>query len=160
MNVQVLKASCCALIDHFSILRTHFVYFQDKLFQVVPRHQDLPFLTFEVDGPLAEESQAIHMQDVAQTSPLGLPTSFMLVRTALGTNRLIIRLSHAQYDGVCLPIMLRALKTVYEQQPLHSTTDFRNYLKYIRGRHSLSVHYWRDLLASSHITNITSKLRS
>ncbi|CAA9959381.1 Nonribosomal peptide synthetase 3 [Pyrenophora teres f. maculata] len=144
VDVQVLEASCCALIDHFSILRTHFVYFQDKLFQVVPRHQDLPFSTFEVDGPLAEESQAIHMQDVAQTSPLGLPTSFMLVRTALGTNRLIIRLSHAQYDG----------------QPLHPTTGFHNYLAYIRGRHSLSVQYWRNLLASSHITNITSKLRS
>ncbi|EMD61778.1 hypothetical protein COCSADRAFT_121744 [Bipolaris sorokiniana ND90Pr] len=160
VDVQVLEASCCALIDHFAILRTHFVYFQDKLFQVVPRHQDLPFSTFEVDGPLAEESQAIHMQDVVQTSPLGLPTSFMLVRTALGTNRLIIRLSHAQYDGVCLPIMLRALKTIYEQQPLHPTTSFHNYLAYIRGRHSLSIPYWRDLLASSHITNITSKLRS
>ena len=160
VDVQVLEASCCALIDHFAILRTHFVYFQDKLFQVVPRHQDLPFSTFEVDGPLAEESQAIHMQDVVQTSPLGLPTSFMLVRTALGTNRLIIRLSHAQYDGVCLPIMLRALKTIYEQQPLHPTTSFHNYLAYIRGQHSLSIPYWRDLLASSHITNITSKLRS
>ncbi|KAI2484863.1 EntF Non-ribosomal peptide synthetase module protein [Pyrenophora tritici-repentis] len=158
LDVEVLKASCCALLDYFPILRTHFIYFQEKLYQVVPHHQDLCFLTFEVDGPLAEESQAMYMRDLDQASPLGLPTSFMLVRSAVGMNRLIIRLSHAQYDGVCLPVMLRTLATIYQQEPLHPTTGFHNFLAYARGRHSLSVDYWRNLLAGSYITNITSKI--
>ncbi|KAH8727300.1 hypothetical protein GQ44DRAFT_611849 [Phaeosphaeriaceae sp. PMI808] len=158
LDVEVLKASCRALLDYFPILRTHFIYFQGKLYQVIPRHQDLLFLTFEVDGPLAEESQTIHMRDLDQASPLGLPTSFMLVRSAAGMNRLVVRLSHAQYDGVCLPVMLRTLATIYQQEPLHPTTGFHNFLAYVRGRHSLSVHYWRDLLAGSYITNITSKI--
>ncbi|CAA9959472.1 Nonribosomal peptide synthetase 3 [Pyrenophora teres f. maculata] len=158
IDVQVLKASCSALLDHFPVLRTHFLYFQGKLYQVVPRHQDLPFSVFEVDGPLAEESQAIHTRDLDQISPLGLPTSFMLVRTTTGMNRLIVRLSHAQYDGVCFPVMLRTLATIYQQEPVHPTTGFNNFLGYVRDRHSLSVHYWRNLLEGSHITDITSKL--
>ncbi|CAN9330998.1 unnamed protein product [Alternaria alternata] len=158
VDVQVLKASCSTLLEHFPILRTHFVYFRAKLYQVVPRHQNLPFSTFETDGPLVEESQAIHMRDLNQTSPLGLPTSFMLVRTTSGMSRLIIRLSHAQYDGVCLPVMLRTLATIYQQESLHPSTCFHNYLAYGRDRHFASAHYWRELLAGSHITNITSKL--
>ncbi|CAA9959565.1 hypothetical protein PTMSG1_02982 [Pyrenophora teres f. maculata] len=158
LDVQVLKHSCCALLDHFSILRTHFLDFQGKLYQVIPRHQELPFSIFDVDGPLAEESMAIYIRDLDQTSRLGLPTSFTLVRAATGMNRLIIRLSHAQYDGVCLPVMLRTLATIYQQEPLHLTTGFHNFLAYVRDRHSLSVHYWRGLLAGSYITNITSKI--
>ncbi|CAE7020751.1 Nonribosomal peptide synthetase 3 [Pyrenophora teres f. teres] len=158
IDVQVLKASCSILLDSFPVLRTHFLYFQGKLYQVVPRYQELPFSIFEVNGPLAEESQAIHMRDLDHITPLGLPTSFMLVRTTAGMNRLIIRLSHAQYDGVCLPVMLRTLATIYQQEPMHPTTGFNNFLAYVSSRHSLSVHYWRNLLEGSHITNITSKL--
>ncbi|CAE7021457.1 Destruxin synthetase [Pyrenophora teres f. teres] len=158
LDVQVLKHSCCALLDHFSILRTHFLDFQGKLYQVIPLHQELPFSIFDVDGPLAKESMAIYIRDLDQTSRLGLPTSFTLVRAATGMNRLIIRLSHAQYDGVCLPVMLRTLATIYQQEPLHLTTGFHNFLAYVRDRHSLSVHYWRGLLAGSYITNITSKI--
>ncbi|KAK1912722.1 hypothetical protein P3342_004658 [Pyrenophora teres f. teres] len=158
IDVQVLKASCSILLDSFPVLRTHFLYFQGKLYQVVPRYQELPFSIFEVNGPLAEESQAIHMRDLDQITPLGLPTSFMLVRTTAGMNRLIIRLSHAQYDGVCLPVMLRTLATIYQQEPMHPTTSFNNCLAYVSSRYSLSVHYWRNLLEGSHLTNITSKL--
>ncbi|CAA9959606.1 hypothetical protein P3342_004871 [Pyrenophora teres f. teres] len=158
LDVEVLKASCRALLDFSPILRTYFTYFQGKLYQVIPRHQDLPFYTFKVDGPLEEESQAIHMRDLNQASPLGLPTSFMLVQSAAGVNRLIVRLSHAQYDGVCLPVILRTLATIYQQEPVHLTTSFLDYLGYCRDRHLASVHYWRELLAGSHITNITSKL--
>ncbi|KAL7773083.1 hypothetical protein CFE70_003047 [Pyrenophora teres f. teres 0-1] len=128
VDIQVLQASCSALLNHFPILRTHFIYFQGKLYQVIPRHQDLPFSIFEVNGALAEESQAIYMRDLDQTSPLGLPTSFTLVRNASGMNRLIIRLSHAQYDGVCMPVIWASLASIYQQEPLLSSTGFYNYL--------------------------------
>ncbi|KAK1912672.1 hypothetical protein P3342_004608 [Pyrenophora teres f. teres] len=159
VDIQVLQASCSALLEHFPILRTHFVYFQGKLYQVIPRHQDLPFSIFEVNGALAEESQAIHIRDLDQTSPLGLPTSFTLVRNASGMNRLIIRLSHAQYDGVCMPVIWASLASIYQQEPLLSTTGFHSYLAYVHNQRSASINYWSRLLKGSHITNITSKLR-
>ncbi|KAK1912796.1 hypothetical protein P3342_004732 [Pyrenophora teres f. teres] len=159
VDIQVLQASCSAFLEHFPIFRSHFVNFQRKLYQVIPRYQDLPFSIFEVDGSLAEESQAIHIRDLDQASPLGLPTSFMLVRNALGMNRLIIRLSHAQYDGVCMPLIWASLTSIYQQEPLLSSTGFYNYLAYVHNQRSTSINYWTRLLKGSHITNITSKLR-
>ncbi|EFQ92479.1 hypothetical protein PTT_10404 [Pyrenophora teres f. teres 0-1] len=74
-------------------------------------------------------------------------------------NRLIIRLSHAQYDGVCMPVIWASLASVYQQEPLFSSTGFHNYLAYVHDQRSASINYWSRLLKGSHITNITSKLR-
>ena len=158
LDVQLLEHSCSMLLEHFPILHTHFVFLQEILCQVVLRHVDVPFHTFIVDGPLAEASHAIYMRDIDQISPLGLPTSFILVQNAPVASRLIICLSHAQYDGVCLPVMLRTLAYIYKQEPLHPNLGFPSYLAYVRDRRSISANYWCRLLEGSHITNITSKL--
>ena len=160
VDIQTLENSCSALLDLYPLLRTHFVCFQEKMWQVVPGHVDVPFHNFIVDKSLAEESFAIEMRDIEQISPFGLPTSFMLVQQASGASRLIIRLSHAQYDGVCLPVILRSLASIYQQEPVDAGLGFPNYQAYAQSRQSLSTDYWRKLLEGSQITNITSKLRS
>ena len=158
LDVERLKHSCSKLLDHFPILRTHFVYFQEKLYQVVPRHVEVPFRTFSVKGPVAEESHSIHMRDLDQVTPLEFPTSFMLVQSATGASRLIIRLSHAQYDGVCLPVMLRTLASLYQEESLPPTLGYPNYLSHIRERNLKSVDHWRRTLQGSQPTNIIAKL--
>lgn len=158
IDVERLKHSCSQLLEHFPILRTHFVYFQEKLYQVVPRRVEVPFRSFSVKGPVADESHTIHMRDLDRVTPLEFPTSFMLVQSATGASRLIIRLSHAQYDGVCLPVMLRTLASLYQQESLPPTLGFPNYLSHIRERNSKSVEHWRQTLEGSQPTNIISQL--
>ncbi|KAF2463981.1 CoA-dependent acyltransferase, partial [Lindgomyces ingoldianus] len=159
LDVDLLTDSCRKLVNHFPVLRTRFAHFKGKWWQVVLNDIELPFTTFEVNGPLPEESDAICMRDTEQTDPLGLPTSFVLVRNSSKENRLIIRLSHAQYDGVCIPVILKTLVSLYQQEPLHPATGFSTYLAHARNQQTDSAHYWRELLQGSQLTRAITILQ-
>ncbi|KAJ4354970.1 hypothetical protein N0V95_003349 [Ascochyta clinopodiicola] len=159
LDVQSLRDSCQRLLDHFPILRTQFTLSQGKLWQIVLLGLRLPFTVFDVDGPLSEKSHCICLQDIHKIDPLGLPTSFMLVRNKSIGHRLIVRLSHAQYDGVCIPVIFRSLAALYEQETLLPTPGFSTYLAHAHSQRVESARYWRELLKDSHITNATAYLR-
>ncbi|KAF2472339.1 CoA-dependent acyltransferase [Lindgomyces ingoldianus] len=158
LDVDLLRHSCLKLIDHFPIFRTQFAHSQGKLWQAILRDVGSPFTMFNVKGPIPQESQMIFMRDMEQCHPLGLPTSFILVRNSSKENRLIIRLSHAQYDGVCLPIILGTLVSIYQQKPLRPAIGFQTYLAHARYQQTTSGRYWQELLQGSHLTRATTKL--
>ncbi|KAK1914218.1 hypothetical protein P3342_007464 [Pyrenophora teres f. teres] len=120
---------------------------------------DLPFSVHDVNESLDEASHAICMQDIERTDPLEVPTSFKVVRYKSTHNRLIIRLSHAQYDGVSFPIILRTLISTYQQEPLHPVAEFSTFLAHARKIQTLSGRYWRELLQGSRPIRVTEKLR-
>jgi aryl carrier-like protein len=164
LDVELLKDSCRTVFSHFPVLRAHFVLFQDKWWQLTLRDPNLPFSAINVKGSLAEESQAICTQDLATVSEQGfphgmLPTFFILIGNSIGQHRLIIRLSHAQYDGVCIPVILNSLADAYRQKPLPPAPPYSAYLAYSQTRLSISASYWSAVLKGSRITNITSILR-
>ncbi|KAF1935488.1 hypothetical protein EJ02DRAFT_439207 [Clathrospora elynae] len=160
LDVQLLRDSCQRLLDYFPILRTQFTPFQGDLWQVVLLRPHLPFITFNVSGPLSEETHAICLQDTQKTDPLGLPTAFMLVRNKSIRHQLILRLSHAQYDGVCLPIIFDTLSALYKQETLPpAPPDFSAFLAHTRHQRTESARYWCELLKGSHITQVTAHLR-
>jgi amino acid adenylation domain-containing protein len=99
LDAQLLRDSCRRLLNRFPILRSQFIFFREKLWQVVLLRPQLPFSRFEINGSLSEATRRICIEDINKTDPLGLPTSFMLVRNKSIGHRLIVRLSHAQYDG-------------------------------------------------------------
>ncbi|KAF2463679.1 acetyl-CoA synthetase-like protein [Lindgomyces ingoldianus] len=158
LDVNLLKDSCRKLADHFPILRTRFAHARGQLWQLVIRDVGSLFTTFNVIGSLSEESHAIFLRGLEHCDPLGLPTSFILVRNKSQENRFILRLSHAQYDGVCLPIILRTLVSIYQQQPLPPTISFPTYLAHARDQRTTSGRYWRELLRNSSHTRATAKL--
>ena len=80
LDAQLLRDSCRRLLDHFPILRSQFISFREKLWQVVLLRPRLPFITFEINGSLSEATRRICLEDIDKTDLLGLPTSFMLVR--------------------------------------------------------------------------------
>ncbi|KAL7780525.1 hypothetical protein CFE70_010549, partial [Pyrenophora teres f. teres 0-1] len=159
LDLDLLRDSCRKLIVHFSILRTRFVFFRGRWFQIVLRDLMLPFSVFDVNESLDEASHAICMQDIERTDPLGVPTYFKVVRNKSTSSRLILRLSHAQYDGVCLPIVLRSLISIYQQEPLHPVAEFSTFLAHARKIQTLSGRYWRELLQGSRPIRVTEKLR-
>ncbi|KAK1914282.1 hypothetical protein P3342_007528 [Pyrenophora teres f. teres] len=144
LDLDLLRDSCRKLIVHFSILRTRFVFFRGRWFQIVLRDLMLPFSVFDVNESLDEASHAICMQDIERTDPLGVPTYFKVVRNKSTSSRLILRLSHAQYDGVCLPIVLRSLISIYQQEPLHPVAEFSTFLAHARKIQTLSGRYWKN----------------
>jgi hypothetical protein len=159
LDLDLLKDSCHKLVNHFPILRTQFAHFQGKWWQIVLLDIEFAFSTFEVNGSLSEESDAICVRDSEQTDPLGLPTSFALVHSRSEGNRLIVRLSHAQYDGVCLPFILRTLVSMYQQEPLRPAIGFSTYLAHARNQQTESARYWRELLQGSQLSRAITKLQ-
>ncbi|PVH96069.1 hypothetical protein DM02DRAFT_536044 [Periconia macrospinosa] len=66
--------------------------------------------------------------------------------------RLVFRLYHAQYDGICIPMIVRTLISIYQQQSLPSVPGCSTYMPRIGNPHR------RRLLKGSHVTDITSQL--
>jgi amino acid adenylation domain-containing protein len=159
LDAQLLRDSCCKLLDHFPILRSQFVSFRENLWQVVLLRPQLPFITFETNRSLSEATRSICLEDMDKTDPLGLPTSFVLVRNKSTGHRLIVRLSHAQYDGVCISIIFRTLTALYMQVSPPIAPSFLTYLAHARTQREASSRYWRELLEGSQITRATARLR-
>ncbi|KAJ6202525.1 nonribosomal peptide synthetase 1 [Bipolaris maydis] len=158
VDIPRLKDACSTLVQHFSMLRTKFVYLEGNLWQVVLRSPGLRFSEFELSKPLEKASDVICTHDIAQSSPTELPTSFMFIKSADGEHRLIIRLSHAQYDGVCLPKILDTLSCIYNRKPLGPSYPFSTFLAYAQSQRPASELYWRRLLQGSNMIKITSLL--
>lgn len=159
LDAQLLRSSCRRLLDHYPILRSQFVHFREKLWQIVLLCPELPFTTIELHGSLSEATRKVCLEDIDKTDPLGLPTSFMLLRNKSIGHRLIVRLSHAQYDGVCIPIIFRTLAALYAQETLPVAPNFSTYLAHARTQRIASARYWRELLTGSHMTMVTACLR-
>ena len=85
--------------------------------------------------------------------------SFTLVNNRGSRYRLVVRLSHAQYDGVCLPVILKTLTSIYDQLPLSSATNFSTFLAYSRQQRAFASLYWRELLKGSRVTQIIPAIR-
>ncbi|EUC27911.1 hypothetical protein COCCADRAFT_110508 [Bipolaris zeicola 26-R-13] len=158
VDIPRLKNACSTIVQHFSMLRTKFVYLEGNLWQVVLRSPGVQFSEFELSKPLEKASDDVCMHDIAQSSSMELPTSFMLIKSTNGEHRLIIRLSHAQYDGVCLPKIVDTLSCMYNREPFGPSYPFSSFLAYVQSRRPASELYWRKLLQGSKIIRITSLL--
>lgn len=158
VDVHRLQLSCASLLQRIPILRTKFISLEGKLWQIILRNPDLSFSEVELGTSLEEGSNAICAQNSERSSPLELATSFTLVKSASTEYRLILRLSHAQYDGFCIPLILETLFSIYHERPLRPSHCFSRYLAYVHSRRSLSELHWRKLLQGSQMTNVTSIL--
>lgn len=127
---------------------------------MVLRDFQVPFFKLEVNGSIEAESNALCLRDTEHTSPFGVPTSFMFIENASKASRLIIRLSHAQYDGMCIPVILNALASFYNGETLSPAPDFSTYLAYAHQIKQASTQHWTNLLKNSRVFSIASKLSS
>ena len=66
---------------------------------------------------------------------------------------LIFRISHAQYDEICLPLILKQLSALYEDKPVQDTVPFSSYIGHVvRENIPKAVDYWKELLEGSSIS--------
>jgi amino acid adenylation domain-containing protein len=159
LDVEKLKRSCVSLMRHLPMLRTQFAYLQGSLYQVVLRDIELPFAIYDIDSSSDQESNEICLQDLSATSPLSTPTRFMLLRHSSNKHQLIIRLSHAQYDGFCLPILTNKLISLYNDQYPGMTPEFSKFLAHIQSQNSSSVAHWQHVLKGSQPSRVLPHLK-
>lgn len=156
LDVARLEASCQALLTTFPILRTVFVADKHRVLQVVLEDYPFNFQKFEcMNGEdVRATSQRLFEDDATSKVALGEP----IVRFALlensGTYRLLLRLSHAQYDVISLGSLLSALKVSYSGNDIAQSPSFAEFVNFVVNDESNAESFWRKLLEGSKMTKI------
>ncbi|KAB2573380.1 Nonribosomal peptide synthetase 4 [Lasiodiplodia theobromae] len=147
-----LFASCQELVARNEILRTVFVEHDSRCYGAVLEQLQAPVVEYRTDANLPAFAQSLCHLDVQTLMPLGSSfVKFFFIQSATTSQScLILRISHAQYDEICLPTLLRQLSALYEHKPLEPTLPFSLFTAHIlRTSIPASTAYWRDLLRGS-----------
>ncbi|KAJ5985289.1 hypothetical protein N7522_012485 [Penicillium canescens] len=152
---QLFK-SCQELVSRNEILRTMFVEHDGASLGVVVDDIKCPIVEYEIDTDIEAFSQKVCEVDVQSRIPLGSPfVKFIFVQHVDGPSSLLMRISHAQYDEICLPILLQQLSALYEGRPVPKSLPFSSYVDHVlRANLPISIPYWQNLLQGSSMTRI------
>ncbi|OIW34801.1 nonribosomal peptide synthase SidD [Coniochaeta ligniaria NRRL 30616] len=154
---QLLRA-CNELVKAHEILRTVFIEHDSTLLQVVLSDPPVASVTTQVADTDSLEQSIIDLcnSDIASPFPLGSPfLKIFHVQAKDGSKEcLVLALSHAQYDGVSLPRLLRDLETLYTGGQITDSTPFSSYLSLTlnpQAQRSATA-YWSRLLSGSSLS--------
>lgn len=156
LDLSQLQLACEKLIDHHPILRTVFITHKHQLFQVILKNVAPEFVQLECrDDP--DLRQSILQEDMALPVPLGQTSiRFILLNYGPHDHELLMRVSHGQYDGISLPILVRDLKATYFGEEFSSSLP---YSAFIHGssqttKVSDAEQFWREELEGSMMTKV------
>lgn len=156
VDAQRLLECCQELVVRNEILRTVFVKSSrdSKYFGAVLEDVTAPVAMYEVEGDLETFAKQLCDLDVKTTMPLGsLFVKFFFVQGEEDRSCLLFRISHAQYDEICLPVMLRQLSSLYEGKDVADTIGFASYVHHVvRTSVPESYSYWKELLHGSSLS--------
>lgn len=149
-----LMESCRQLVARNEVLHTVFVEHENQGYGVVIDNLEADFVHYEIDGDVETFAKQLCQLDVLTKMPLGsVFVRWFLVEGNDGKSCLLFRLSHAQYDEICLPLILQQLSALYEGKPVKETVPFSSYVGHVlRENIPKSVEYWRELLKGSQIS--------
>ncbi|VUC29699.1 unnamed protein product [Clonostachys rosea] len=161
VDTERLRNSCLQLTKHFDILRTVFVRLDAKLLQVVLEGLS-PSIDFYETRDVTIESLFEQFCVETMKHPAVLGTSFLrfiFLRASNNSFRLVLQLSHAQYDGLSLPPIMDALTAFYNGQSLPKARSFSNYIVHTKSQSQSngSRNFWRTLLYGSKMTILSRK---
>ena len=160
LDLKRLREACLRVVDSFDILRTVFVCVQGQFFQVVLRKLRPSISVHETRQSLDEFTEYLRQKDRERVMRQGDQyVQFFIVKNK-GTDhhRILIRMSHTQFDGVCLSKIMSALKMAYEGSPLPPVSSFANYMRLMPATIT-PEHYqhWETLLRGSKMPEIIQR---
>ncbi|KAF2424850.1 non-ribosomal peptide synthetase module [Tothia fuscella] len=151
---EQLFRACQDLIKTHDILRTVFIEHESHFLQVVLHELAITITTEHTNSNLRDYVKELCVQDAKSGLELGVPFVKFLHVVQEETQCLILRLSHAQYDGVSLPRLLQDLGSLYEG---FDVAEYEPYPSYIARTHEESaetkaIAYWLTLLNNSSLS--------
>ncbi|KAK4073144.1 uncharacterized protein Triagg1_5424 [Trichoderma aggressivum f. europaeum] len=161
LNMEQLKASCAMTLEKFPILRASFLFLGGEFWQVILRNGPnlAPVQIRDVSEDLDKASNNYCFEDLQKLKSSEFPLAFILLHSLHDGSRLIIRLSHAQYDGISFPLLFQSLINSYNGIELPPGPDFSKFLSYGRQKRESSIAYWKNVLQGSLPTAIEPKIR-
>ncbi|KAK6226332.1 non-ribosomal peptide synthetase [Colletotrichum tabaci] len=148
-----LFQSCQELVSLNEVLRSVFVQHDGTCLSVVLEDVKTPVTEHEIDGDVEAFVKDLCNLDVQTRMPLGsVFVKWFFVHSSNGRSALVFRVSHAQYDEICLPIMLHQLSALHEGKPVPRSLPFSSFVGHVvKSNVPQSVEYWRELLEGSSI---------
>jgi len=162
VTVDRLRAACLAVAMHFPILRTVFVPYGDSYLQVVTKDWAPEFVELSSTTEDVTAASKRFAREDWQTVKPTLGTRFVKFMLVLGDNepqraRLLIRMSHALYDGTSLEPLLQAIAAAIDQRPLPAFGSFASFIQHSTSVKDEAFRYWRQLLSGSSLTKFPAE---
>ncbi|KAG8165144.1 hypothetical protein KVR01_005419 [Diaporthe batatas] len=150
-----LADACKDLVKTHDILRTVFIEHESTYFQIILDEINIALTTQSADDGIDEAVNKVCTEDIETDFALG-SSFFKLfhVEGNDGNHCLVIRLSHALYDGMSLPRLLEDLETLYSSRKVGDFEPFPSYIarSFEQSLQTKALSYWRDLLQDSSLT--------
>lgn len=158
-DIARLVNVCTRLVDRIEILRSAFLCWDDTYVLVALRRAHVDVNTIEISDSAAGDLTMICRKDLE--SNIGPRTSFVkfwvVHHLDTGEIRLIFRISHAQYDGISMPLIGATVAALYDQKPLPKLAPMSGYLSRVSHRRSNAYEYWTNLLNQSPLPSTLSR---
>ena len=109
------------------------------------------------------DSKSNEIYEKHRISPLGVSiVRFDLIKASSTRHRLILKLSHAQYDGFCARTFGQHLRLLYFSLPLPRTLPFHEYARKIQKPELIheAETYWQEYLKNSQMPTLVRRIRS
>lgn len=151
VDISRLSHACQSLIDQHAILRTVFLVFEQKTYQVILR--DCPSELVQRDAQssdgLDEACQEVYDADFRATSLLGQRlVQFTCISEQGRPQKLVMRISHAQYDALCVKTILDHLRLAYSREKIPESPTFASFVR-VSASHqhtNASLEYWQRFM--------------
>ncbi|KAJ5816980.1 AMP-dependent synthetase/ligase [Penicillium robsamsonii] len=148
LDINRLKIACRKVVAHHSILRTVFVEANGRLLQVILREVEPVLDLVQCDDPEAYVARKSKQKVPPSTAQDTMPVGFTLVTSPIKQcSALILRISHAQYDGASTPLLWKAITKAYHNESLPQAVQFKDVAyKRMGDLHKAEISFWRRYL--------------
>ncbi|KAI3319449.1 peptide synthetase [Xylariaceae sp. AK1471] len=155
-----LFQSCQELIANNEILRTVFVEAAGNCYGVALEALSVAIDQYDIEGDLDSFAHKLCDMDVQTRMPLGSSfVKFFFIQGEDGHSCLILRISHAQYDEICLTGLLRQLAALYDGESTVNSAPFSSFVYHaVQKGIPRSIPYWRELLQGGSLTVLRPNL--
>ncbi|KAK4139158.1 uncharacterized protein C8A04DRAFT_40942 [Dichotomopilus funicola] len=151
-----LEQACRKMVACNPILRTLFTTLRGQVMQVVLRSYQIEFLRYGAEHTADDAFiRWLVEQDTQRSAHLSQSiVRFKLVLHADGYYVLIMRMSHAQYDGMCMPLLIQDLEHSYNGLDPDPRPSFGHFIQGATRREEKAIDFWGTLLDGSCMTEI------
>ncbi|CEJ80096.1 hypothetical protein VHEMI00301 [[Torrubiella] hemipterigena] len=154
-DATALIKACRSLIEQLDMFRTVFVTASDILYQVVLEQLDLAIETIETTQNVNIATSDFLDRVAKEPVRLGEPLIKVAILKQTSSVRVLLRLSHALYDGLSLERIVRHLHFLYSGKPLPPQIQFSRYMQYVDSVRKESHDFWRDVIQDAQIADLS-----
>ncbi|KJX92939.1 hypothetical protein TI39_contig4512g00002 [Zymoseptoria brevis] len=157
IEMSRLVSSLQSLVDRYDILRTVFTRHEGRILQVILNELRCPLDSGAIEaGDLIDETvRQISTSDFQLDQ---VPTKFWLLSVDGLPKAAVLRLSHAQFDGISLPLLWNSLSYIYAGQTLPTAPRYSTYARAVLLRNMTpSIEYFKDLLHDCPFTDLAKR---